>query len=81
MSTNFRLTEKLIKIIQRIHICASLAFPNFNILKIFFHLVSAVLGLHCGASFSLVVVSGGYSLLWGAGFSLLWLLSVVEHGL
>ena len=30
---------------------------------------------------SLVVASGGYSSLWCAGFSLQWLLSVVEHGL
>ena len=31
--------------------------------------------------FSLVVVSGGYSSLWCAGFSLRWLLFVAEHGL
>ena len=29
----------------------------------------------------LVVASGGYSLLWCTGFSLCWLLFVVEHGL
>ena len=30
---------------------------------------------------SLVVVSGSYSSLWCAGFSLWWLLFVAEHGL
>ena len=30
---------------------------------------------------SLVAVSGGYSSLWCAGFSLPWLLFVAEHGL
>ena len=37
-------------------------------------LFSAMLGLHCCTSFSLVVVSGGYSLLQCTGFSLQWLL-------
>ena len=40
-----------------------------------------MLGLHCGESFSLAVVSGGYSLLWSAGFSLLWLLFVAEKAM
>ena len=44
----------------------------------FMHLFLAVLGLCCCSGFSLVVVSGGYSSLQCAGFSLWWLL-VAEH--
>ena len=46
----------------------------------FMHLFLAVLGLCCCSGFSLVVVSGGYSSLQCAGFSLWWLL-VAEHRL
>ena len=38
------------------------------------HLFFAVLGLHCCTGFSLVMASGGYSLLWCAGLSFQWLL-------
>ena len=42
----------------------------------------AVLGLHCctQAFFFLVVASGGYSLIWCAGFSLRWLLLLRNTG-
>ena len=38
------------------------------------YLFSAVLGLHCCLGFSLVAVSGGYSVVVALGFSLRWLL-------
>ena len=48
-------------------------FKAHLLLKIFIYLFLAVLGLCC-LGFSLVVVSGGYSLLQCSGFSLWWLL-------
>ena len=46
----------------------------------FFNLFLAVLGLRCCSGFSLVVASGGYSLLRCAGFSLRWLLLLWSMG-
>ena len=55
-------------------------FKAHLLLKIFIYLFIAVLVLCCCLGFSLVVVSGDYSLLQCSGFSLWWLL-VAEHGL
>ena len=72
-------------------------YPDFKMLTMFFFLLKkikiivstyllAALGLCCSVGFSLVAASGGYSLGWGTGFSLRWLLlsqSMVSraHGL
>ena len=41
----------------------------FFLIILFIYLFLAVLGLHCCTSFSLVVASRGYSLVWCVGFS------------
>ena len=51
--------------------------PLYMSIKIIFNFL-AVLNLHCCASFSLVVVSGGYSL--AVGFSLQWLFLLQSLG-
>ena len=59
----------------------------FNVIIVLIHsfsfflsLFPAALGLHRRAGFSLVVASGGYSLLQSVGFSVLWLLLLPSMG-
>ena len=46
-----------------------------------YYIFLAALGLRCCEQVSLFAVSGGYSSMLCAGFSLWWLLFVAEHGL
>ena len=54
-------------------------FSFYNFLIYLFFLL-ALLGLHCSTGFSLVMVSGGYSLVVVQGF-LIAVPSLLEHGL
>ena len=53
----------------------------FFFFLIFVYLFLAVLGLCCSAGFSLVVTSGGYSLVAGHGLLIAVVSLVAEHGL
>ena len=60
--------------------CYSLR-SSFFLIYLFYFILGCVGSSLLCVGFSLVVVSGGYSSLRCAGFSLWWLPSVAEHGL
>ena len=59
----------------------SLTYIFFFLINVFIYLFGWVGFFVAARRLSLVAASGGYSLLWSAGFSLQWLLFVVEYGL